>query len=97
MNKNPRLENLKPFKKGHDERRNMKGAPKVPDIDDLMAEVLNEDEGGKSKARAILDKLFEKAKKGDIRAAEVLLDRGYGRAKQAIDVKIKDEDVDFTF
>jgi len=97
VNKNPNRDNLKPFKKGHDPRRNLKGAPKIPNIDDLMAEVLNEKEDGKSKARAILDKLFEKAAKGDIRAAEVLLDRGYGRAKQAIDLNVKETDVDFTF
>ena len=75
----------------------MKGAPKVPDLDNLMAEVLNEEKDGKSNAKKILDKLVEKASKGDIRAAEVLFDRGYGRARQAIDLNVKETDVDFTF
>ena len=97
MNKNPKRENLKPFKKGHDERRNLKGAPKLPNLDELMAEVLNEKSEGKTSAQKILAKLVEKAEKADIRAAEVLFDRGYGRAKQAIDLTVKETDVDFTF
>ena len=75
----------------------MKGAPKLPDLNNLMAEVLGEDDGGKTKAQIILDKLFEKAKKGDIRAAEVLLNRGYGVPRQTIDMTVKETDVDFTF
>ena len=97
VNKKPRLENLKPFKKGHNERRNMKGAPKLPNLEELMAEVLDEQKDGKTAAQQILAKLVAKAIKGDIRAAEVLFDRGYGRAKQAIDLNVKETDVDFTF
>jgi hypothetical protein len=67
-------ENLKPFKKGHDERRNMKGAPsKIPSLDQLLAEVLGEEKEG------------IEAVKGDTKAAEILLDRAYGKAKQTID------------
>jgi hypothetical protein len=78
--------NLKPFKKGADERRNLKGAPpKLPDLDILMAEVLGEEKDGKTAAQAILAALRAKAAKGDIRAAEVLLNRGYGLPKQKIE------------
>jgi len=37
-------------------------------------------------AEAILKALRLKAAKGDVRAAEVLLDRAYGKAKQQMDV-----------
>ena len=97
VNKNPNRDNLKPFKKGHDPRRNLKGAPKLPNLEELMAEVLDEQKDGKTAAQQILAKLVAKAIKGDIRAAEVLFDRGYGRAKQAIDLNVKETDVDFTF
>lgn len=73
----------KQFKKG--ESGNPKGRPpKIPEIDKLLAEILGEDKDGISAAKAILMALRAKAAKGDIRAAEVLLDRAYGKAKQHI-------------
>jgi hypothetical protein len=79
-------ENLKPFKKGHDERRNMKGAPaKIPSLDQLLADVLGEEKNGIEAAKAILLALRRKAFNGDTKAAEILLDRAYGKAKQTID------------
>ncbi|HEU4903175.1 MAG TPA: DUF5681 domain-containing protein [Flavisolibacter sp.] len=84
MNKKPKIENLRPFKKG--ESGNPKGRPpKLPDLDVLMAEVLGEEKDGKTAAQAILAALRAKAAKGDIRAAEVLLNRGYGLPKQKIE------------
>jgi hypothetical protein len=78
--------NLKPFKKGADPRRNLEGRPtKLPNLDVLMAEVLGEEKDGKTAAQAILAALRAKAAKGDIRAAEVLLNRGYGLPKQFIE------------
>lgn len=77
--------NLKPFKKGKDERRNLKGAPpKLPQLDVLLAEVLGEEKEGISAAKVILMALRKKATMGDVRAAEVLLDRAFGKAKQNI-------------
>lgn len=71
------------FKKG--ETGNPKGRPpKLPDLDILMAEVLGEEKDGKTAAQAILAALRAKASRGDIRAAEVLLNRGYGLPKQTI-------------
>lgn len=62
---------------------NPSGRPKkLPQIDLLLADVLGDEEG--SEAKEILLALLHKAKKGDVRAAEVLLDRAYGKAKQEI-------------
>jgi hypothetical protein len=73
----------KPFKKG--QSGNLKGRPqKLPELDKLLAEILGEDKEGISAAKAILMALRAKAAKGDIRAAELLLDRAYGKAKQHI-------------
>ena len=71
----------KPFKKG--QSGNPKGrVPKIPELDKLLAEVLGEEKDGIEAAKAILMALRAKATKGDVRAAEVLLDRAYGKAKQ---------------
>mgnify|MGYP003621004750 CR=1 FL=1 len=70
-----------PFKKG--QSGNPKGrVPKIPELDKLLAEVLGEEKDGIEAAKAILMALRAKATKGDVRAAEVLLDRAYGKAKQ---------------
>jgi hypothetical protein len=91
VNKNPNKENLKPFKKGVDERRNLDGRPpKLPQLDVLMGIVLGEEKDGITAAEAILKALRMKASKGDVRAAEVLLDRAYGKAKQVNEVTIKE-------
>ena len=62
---------------------NPNGRPKkLPELDKLLADVLGEEKDGLTAAEAILKALRMKAAKGDIRAAEVLLDRAYGKAKQ---------------
>jgi hypothetical protein len=75
-------ENLKPFKKG-DTRINKKGRPpKLPKLDELMAELLGKEDKGVTAAQKILKALYAKALAGDVRAAELLLDRGFGKVKQ---------------
>lgn len=77
------------FKKG--ESGNPNGRPrKLPEIDKLMADVLGEEKDGIEAAKAILMALRAKATKGDVKAAEVLLDRAYGKAKQDLQVTGKD-------
>jgi len=72
------------FKKG--QSGNPKGRPpKLPHLDKLLDEVLGEEKDGVTAAKVILQALRLKATKGDVRAAEVLLDRAYGKAKQAIE------------
>jgi hypothetical protein len=63
------------------------GRPKkLPKLDELLADVLGEDKDGIEAAKAILLALRAKAAKGDVRAAEVLLDRAYGKSKQTVDL-----------
>lgn len=65
---------------------NPNGRPKkLPSLDRLLPEVLGDEIQEDSKIKQILDKLVDQAiKKGDVRAAQILLDRGYGAPKQTI-------------
>jgi hypothetical protein len=77
-NKPPKHTRFKPGQSG-----NPKGRPKkIPAIDELLAEVLGEEKDGKTAAQVILMALRAKATKGDVRAAEVLLERAYGKVKE---------------
>ena len=85
-------DNPKPFIKG--QSGNPNGRPKkLPELDKLMAEVLGEEKDGITAAKAILNMLRSKAAKGDIKAAQLLLDRAYGKAKQNIDITTQGEKV----
>jgi len=86
MANNPRhKENLKNFPKGKSGNPNGR-PPKLPQLDELMAEVLGEEKDGKSAAQAILSALRAKAAKGDVRAAELLLNRAYGKVKESLEI-----------
>ena len=75
------------FKKG--QTGNPNGRPrKLPELDKLLADVLGEEKDGITAGEAILKALRAKATKGDVRAAEVLLDRAYGKAKQTMDTNV---------
>jgi hypothetical protein len=85
----PNKENIEKhkFKKG--QTGNPNGRPKkLPELDKLLADVLGEEKDGIEAAKVILMALRAKASKGDVRAAEVLLDRAYGKAKQTMDVSV---------
>jgi hypothetical protein len=85
---NIRPEDGTQWKKG--QSGNPKGRPKkIPELEELLANVLGEEKDGKTAAEAILMAIRAKAIKGDIRAAEVLMDRGYGKPKQQIDTKLE--------
>lgn len=77
----------KPFKKG--QSGNLAGRPKkLPDLDKLLAEVLGEDPNdptAQSEAKEVLRQLVNKAKKGSVPAQIAVLDRAYGKPKQAVE------------
>lgn len=89
MKKPNPIPNNKPFKKG--QSGNPRGRPKkLPQLDLLLADVLGEEKDGITAAEAILKALRMKATKGDVRAAEVILDRAYGKSKQVNELTIKE-------
>jgi hypothetical protein len=88
----PNPENITPhrFRKG--QSGNPKGRPpKLPDLDVLLAKVLSEERNGMVHAELVLRAMLAKAAKGDVRAAELLLNRGFGKPKQAIDINSGDQ------
>jgi len=64
------------------------GRPKkIPDLDILLADILGQkDKSGNTAAMLILAAIRKKALAGDVRAAEVLMDRAWGKARQEINV-----------
>lgn len=82
----PNQQNIVPhkFKKG--KSGNPKGRPKLPDIREALAKVLADEQNGMTALEATLAALRAKAVRGDVRAAEVLLDRAFGKAGQTLDV-----------
>ena len=70
------------------------GRPKkLPALDLIMANVLGDEKDGISAGEAIIMKLREMAIKGDVKAATILLDRGWGKPKQNIDITTQGEKV----
>ena len=78
------------FKKG--QSGNPAGRPKkLPALDEILASVLGQTKEVNGEqitaAEAIIRKLFQQAAAGNIQAAKILLERGYGLSKQTIDIK----------
>lgn len=92
------------FKKG--QTGNPNGRPKkLPELDKLLADVLGEEKDGIEAAKAILMALRAKATKGDVRAAELILNRAYGKPKENIELSgsqdmtikvIRDSPIEYT-
>ncbi len=77
----------KRFSKEHQPPKGKVGRPpKLPRLDELMAKILGEEKDGISAGEAILAALRSRASKGDVKAAALLLDRGYGKVKTEIDI-----------
>lgn len=83
--------NLKSWKKG--QSGNPNGRPKLPDLREALARVLADEQNGMTALEATLKALRAKAIRGDIRAAEVLLDRAFGKAMQPTDITTQGEKV----
>jgi dihydropteroate synthase len=82
---------LIPFKKGHP---GGPGRPKLPDLKEIMAKVLGkETEEGKTEAEQILEALKRQAKAGNVKASQILLDRGFGKVKESLDITTDGEKI----
>ena len=80
------------FKKGVS--GNPAGKPrKLPELDKLMAEVLGEEKNGITAAEAVLKAMLAKAARGDVKAAQLILDRAYGKSLQQIDMTTQGEKI----
>lgn len=53
-----------------------------------MADVIGDVDEDNSRAKKILEAIATKAEKGDTRAAEIILDRAFGKVKQSIQVEV---------
>ena len=81
-------QNLTPYKKG--ESGNLKGRPPVlPELKEVLTKILTQEKDGRTALEAVLTALFNRALKGDVRAAQELLDRYFGKVTQSIDANIK--------
>lgn len=73
----------KPFEKG--KSGNPNGRPKkLPKLDDLLSDILGAEDDKDSEAYAILSRLVKDAISGNTKAAEIILDRAYGKSNQPI-------------
>jgi len=81
-------QNLKPFEKGDDPRRNLEGRPSVKKLTAALISKLEEKDGeGYTK---IMEKLISLAKAGNMKAIEVILDRVEGKVMQGLEHTGKD-------
>lgn len=84
-----------PFQKGHkygnrfsmDNQPKENGRPKkLPNLEKILASVLGkEDDNGVTEAQKIIEKLTDQAQKGNVRASEIIIDRGWGKPKQFVE------------
>lgn len=84
-------QNLKPFEKGEDVRRHLAGRPKkLPQLETILAKVLGEEKNGMEGIEAVITALRNEAITGrgasKTKAAEILLDRAYGKAVERVDM-----------
>lgn len=85
MGKKLNLGNLKPFKPGDDERRNLDGRPKkLPELDKILAECF-----GDKEMEEVLKAIHKQALKGNVRAGEILMDRIWGKPRQTVEQTVK--------
>lgn len=87
------IKNLKPFKKGEDERRNTLGRPKLTRLCESLRQQLSEAMPGASEstiAEEIAKTLIRLALSGDIAAIRECFDRAEGKAPINLDVGGKD-------
>ncbi len=81
------LATLKPFRKGHDPRRNVKGRIQSTKnktlktyLQEYLSKSVNTRAGKKNVAQLIAERLVDEAIKGDLRAIKFLVERTEGKA-----------------
>lgn len=75
----------KPFRKG--QSGNPAGKPKMPDLKEAMARALGEQaKDGRTALDQIIEAMRRKAAQGDVKAAELLLARGFGKPRESVDI-----------
>lgn len=84
-NPNPRLENLKPFKKG--QSGNPKGGSASRSIEKIFRDFLfdiakSKDGQERERLKVLMARLFSDGAQGNIRATETLLAYGFGKPTQ---------------
>lgn len=66
---------------------NIKGRPKLPDLKEAMARALGEQaKDGTTALDQIIEAMRRKAAQGDVKAAELLLARGFGKPRESVDI-----------
>lgn len=90
----------KPFAKGVDSRRNLKGRPKVGETladlcRDALLEVIDESTGYR-KIDSILDKMVTQAQQGNKDARAELLTRTFGKPVERIEATNVNQNYDFS-
>ena len=80
-----RIENLRPWSKGVS--GNPGGRPKKLKLDEILVELLEKDEG--ADALAMGEALVRKAKRGDLRAFQLIAERTQGKPRQSVAVDAK--------
>lgn len=82
--KPPKDKQFKPGQSG-----NPTGRPKkLPELDKLLAEVFGDNE-----MELILKAMYSRALKGDTRAADIILNRVYGKSQDRVDVTTNGKDL----
>ncbi len=80
------------FKKG--QSGNPKGRPPIlPELKEAISKVLSNEKDGNTALEKVLNALYNKAIKGDVRAAQVLLDRAFGKPHQTLGTEIKQQEI----
>lgn len=75
------------FQKGNTIGRLGGRPPKLPSLEEAVARVLGEvNSKGVTALDVIMERMKKSAKAGNLKAAALIFDRGYGRAKQFIEV-----------
>jgi hypothetical protein len=87
------ISGIEPHKFPKGKSGNPKGRPKLPDLNEALAKYLSEEKEGKTALEAVLMKLRQMATAGNLKAAEMLLDRAYGKPKQTTDVTTNGKDI----